>query len=55
MTLSAKKIAKSVNFYALPEVSEAENMSAIHDSLRHFIKQIQSLLRKYCGWSGCLL
>lgn len=35
------------NDIELREVAEAENMPSIHNSSGHYIKQIESLLRKY--------
>lgn len=42
-----KVLTNWLNDIELREVAEAENMPSIHNSIGHYIKQIEALLRKY--------
>ena len=50
-TLSVEEKIKALeswlNDIQLRETAEAENMLSVHNSSGHFVKQIESLLRKY--------
>lgn len=50
-TLSVEEKIKALDSWLydiqLRETAEGENMPSIHNSAGHFVKQIESLLRKY--------